>query len=239
MKTNSLRMRGKIAALAIALCGGCAFHGHGGTVVAGTSGGTWFLPFAISADGTAHYTSRYQQIYTGTFFPVASVITRIGFMSVSTLPPGNITYDLSIAFGTTARMPSAPGTEFVSGATPVFSGSVLASLTPAAGDFDFSINLSTPFLYDPAAGNLLLEVTVISATGTPGTGLSGAFGADFGEPGMGILFVGKAPVESNAHLGLVTQFTTAPVPEPGVAGLALAGGVLSFGRIRSARGWAR
>ena len=74
-------------------------------------------PFGIGNDGMAIYTGRFEQIYRPTMFPAASWITQIAFQDASMVPPGDLTYTLSIALGVTPRTFAVPGTGFAEGAT--------------------------------------------------------------------------------------------------------------------------
>jgi hypothetical protein len=84
--------------------------------------------------------------------------------------------------------------------------------TATGYDFDFQIPLSTPFYYDPSQGNLLLDLTVLSASGE--SSVAGfLFNADGIGSNMGTLWSSGDSVITTPHLGFVTQFT---VPEPSV-----------------------
>jgi hypothetical protein len=119
--------------------------------------------------------------------------------------------------------------------TIVFSGalSLSSSFTGPPGgpkNFDIIINLTTPFLYNPAAGNLLMDVrnfnagttTQFDATGsTTGDAVSRIFTSGSG--------VNSPTADFSDSNGLVTQFTFAAVPEPGTLALVGATGVAMLG----------
>jgi hypothetical protein len=121
--------------------------------------------------------------------------------------------------------------------TQVYNGSLTLSSTDAPGPgnthvFDVVINFQTPFLYNPGAGNLLLDVqnnsganafvgtNFFDAVNTNGDSVSRVYGAE-SSPG--------ATTGTIDSLGLIVQFTTASVPEPsslalmGLTGLAVIG----------------
>ena len=183
---------------------------------------------------------RYQQVYAANQFsglsPGGEYITQIAFrpnadngFAFSTVLP-SIRIDLS----TVATGPDALSSLFANNVgvddTIVYGGSSGSSLSlsssftgPATGpkNFDITINLTTPFFYNPAAGNLLLDVRnfgggtatflyfeylnaagdAISRVGTYNSGNVTSTSADFADSG-----------------GLVTRFTTV-APEPSVISL--------------------
>lgn len=105
----------------------------------------------------------YQQVYANTAFPGGPItITQIAFASKGQLTsgPGLATYNFNIGLSTTAAVPGNLSTNLAvnRGAdfAPVFSGQLTAALT-ANNQFDLIINI-TPFTYNPANGNLLLEI---------------------------------------------------------------------------------
>lgn len=166
---------------------------------------------------------RYQQVYASSQFPAGGLITQLAFRPDGLLGHAfsvtisNIEIDLS----TTPAAPDALSSTFASNVglddTMVFSGSLNLSSAftgPAGGPkaFDILINLTTPFLYNPALGNLLLDVRNFS--GEP-TGLAGEFDSQFtvGDPisrAFGDIASSTASITDSE--GLVTQFTIVPEP---------------------------
>jgi hypothetical protein len=203
------------------------------------------FPFNIAATLLAN--QRYQQVYDAsqfaTLLPTGGLITQIlfrpdvtgsGAAFTSTLP--SIRIDLS----TTSAAPDGLSTTFASNVglddTIVYGGPAGAPLTlssaatgPPSGpkDLDIVINLTTPFLYNPLLGNLLLDVRNF------GDGATTAFDA-INEVGDSVsrVFTTSAGVNSptadglGPTIGLVTGFTTTPtasVPDPASTGALLAG----------------
>jgi hypothetical protein len=193
-----------------------------GTITIGSYYDKAEIPFGVSGAGTAFYLGEYQQIYTSGAFSSPVIITQIAFSEVNR---GSLTanYNLSIGLGTTAKTPASPGTSFGTGFTTVFSGSLSPVFPPTANEFDFVINFTTPFDYNPTQGNLLLDVSVFSATGD-----NVAFALDEGTE-MGALWTSGSSVIRQSDWGLVTQFTVVPEPSPAWL-IFLGSGVLIYTR---------
>jgi hypothetical protein len=205
-----------LAAIAVVLCGPNAF---GETITIGGLNEVNEFPF-----GRTTYVGEYQQIYAASSFGDAFNITQIAFQTgTSSSHPLTSTFNLGL--GTTTASPMAPGNNYAANRRPdlasVFSGTVTVPST-GSGSFDFIIPLATPFLYDPSAGNLLLDVFVIHNNVREETGFVASHGSNFD---IGRVFNGGGfgPPAAGPHEGLATQFsdTAAPVPEP--ATLALLG----------------
>jgi MYXO-CTERM domain-containing protein len=206
------------------------------------------FPFNISF--TSRSSLRYQQVYGATEFSSISspmFITQIAFRPdvpsglgaafSSTLP------SIQINMSTISSAPDALSATFASNVgandTVVFPQGPLALSSAFAGpgggpkDFDILINLTTPFLYDPTAGNLLLDVrnfgagttTLFDAQNTNGDGVSRA--ASQNSDGV----TDASGITDSA--GLVTRFTfSATAPEPSSFVLAAFGliGLLAWRR---------
>ncbi|NOS71547.1 MAG: hypothetical protein HOP33_16680 [Verrucomicrobia bacterium] len=195
-------------------------------------------PFGIGV-----ISQRYQQVYEANLFssiPAAgAIITGMAFRVdsggnsfTSTLP------DIQINLSTTSfgENPSSgnPGPfdnylrrEFADNVgwddTIVYARGALTLSGTGGGapnPFDVLINLTTPFTYNPANGNLLLDVR--NYGGGTSTFFDGTFGSGDGmsrvmsipyefSPGLG---VNSGQANYWDTLGLVTQFIYQPVPEP-------------------------
>jgi hypothetical protein len=139
-----------------------------GTIDIGATDNNSRYPIGLdpSANGTAFPNFQtggvYQQVYAKTAFTGPVTITQIAFASQAQLTsnPGIASYNFNIALGTTAASPNALSTNLAANRGPelvqVFSGPLAANITDN-DQFDVFIDV-TPFTYDPANGNLLLEI---------------------------------------------------------------------------------
>src|SRR5438874_808260 len=143
----------------------------------GVNGGNQALPFDANANSV-----RYQQVYAASEFPTIPIlITGIAFRPNYLIAP---THDLGVPFSTvlsnvqidlstTTKAPGGLSVTFAnnvgSDVTTVRSGALPLSSSftgpPCGGqgycgpkNFDIVINFTTPFLYNPQQGNLLLDV---------------------------------------------------------------------------------
>lgn len=170
------------------------------------------MPFGCPILGGATFT-EYQQIYSSAVFASPVSISQLSFFkkwSIGNVQSATYTFRLSTTSKAMSGLSNVlseniglDNTEFFSG---VLSGPIPGGILTVSGQ---------PFYYDPSAGNLLLDILISNATnsgttasfersdGTAGTTYR-AFASNFGSYGQG------GP-------GLITQFTYAPVPEPGTA----------------------
>jgi hypothetical protein len=141
--------------------------------------------------GALTHAIRIQTVYGASQFPVGAAlrITELRFRPsavwgnafTATIP------DLQIKMSTTAARANNLSATFADNVganeTVVFQGPITLSsrfVGPAAGpkEFDIIIPLATSFTYDPAAGNLLVELRHASATGVASIDAGGAFNDD-------------------------------------------------------------
>lgn len=179
--------------------------------------------------------NRYQQVYAASEFNSLSgpqVITGISFRPdasagnpfTSNLP--SIRINLSTTNSAPDGLSSTFSENIGANNTVVYNGSLplKSADTGSAGgpkDFDININLQTPFLYNPATGNLLLDIrkylggnqtTFVDAENTTGDSVSTVSTSATTADALNSLATGNV-----GSLGLVTQFTTTPtvtVPSP-------------------------
>lgn len=136
-----------------------------------TFGGSRF-PFGIDTTySPANYGSggEYQELYSSTDFNgVASPFTihNIAFASTTGSTPGTATFDLTLRLSTTTATTSSLSSTFAANEgtnqAVVFSGPLTANIQ-ANGTFDLLFP-TTPFVYTPSQGNLLLDVVLNQTT---------------------------------------------------------------------------
>jgi len=202
------------------------------TIVIGGTGLANVFPFGANA-----YLGEYQQIYSSAAFSAPMTITQIAF---ETSGAGSAIVDnFTLSLGTTAATPAAPGSNYAANKRPdlttVFSGIVTDPAT-GSGVFDFIINLSSPFVYNPVSGNLLLDVVIASDLVTPGGFVGFVFGPT---PNVGRVFNagGNGAATAGPNEGLLTQFSdtvAATVPEPATLTL-LGSGIVAIASQRRRR----
>lgn len=176
------------------------------------------------------YNGQYEQVYSHTAFSGPITITDLEFFdtqgdtNATTTNSGNFTISLSTTSADYNSLYSTYAANIGADNTVVFDGSILQ---PWAFGDTLHITLSTPFNYNPAVGNLLMDVIVTNATDNNGDIF---FDANSGvQVGRVYLQDSYGPTGIvNSGYGLVTGFSTSalPVPEPSslcVLGTALAG----------------
>jgi hypothetical protein len=194
----------------IALLSAVAATAQAGTILVGTLGGSDgnCIPFscpAVFAVGT------YQQVYASSAFSGAVWINSLTFFNTvvdiagegNSVAPG--TYAISLS--TTSVAVGALSPIFANNIGPdnqvIFSGSLGGPLSGTS----FSVG-GTPFFYNPALGNLLLNVSITGATNTnPLT----FFDTNYSSVFFSRMYPGDG---DSSNTGLVTRFDVTAIPEP-------------------------
>lgn len=200
-------------------------------------------PFDLTLVGVQ--SQRYQQVYSSSAFfgplTITDIVFRPDFQSAaffsSTLPAVRIDLSttsaavdgLSLTFADNVGADDAVVFGDASGSYAALSWSKVATTGPAAGPkvFDIPVHLTTPFFYDPANGNLLMDVrnagggtsTLFDAVGVTGDAVSSVFTVAGGSAAV------LSPSASGASTGgLVTEFLSpTPIPEPASFAMLLCG----------------
>jgi hypothetical protein len=178
------------------------------------------------------YSGEYQQVYTSSQF--SGPVTIIGLQFFNTqfdsyataMNSGSWTIDLSTTSANWNTLSSNYAANIGPNETQVFSGNLYQ---PWAFGDTLTIGLTTPFTYNPAQGNLLMNVSVTGAFTPGGSILFDTNGVYDGDTIMGRVYCdGCAPGVVNSGYGLVTGFiTSSAAPEPSF--LFLLGAVLLLG----------
>ena len=167
-------------------------------------------------------TMRYQQVYNNEEFSaldsfyIDEILFRpdsyAGESFSSTLP--NVDIFLSTTSMDAGGLSSTFSDNIGSDETLVHSGALSLSSAFTGGepkDFDIVITLSTPFLYDPSLGNLLLDVRNYSGAYTTyfDTGYSDSIQRLYSHDAYS-----STGLFDGYNYGLITAFDITPVPEP-------------------------
>ncbi|WP_234043116.1 PEP-CTERM sorting domain-containing protein [Luteolibacter yonseiensis] len=194
---------------------------------------------------TAGNTQRYQQVFgSGGFSSLTGpfLITEIAFRPSAAQAAFTSTATIQLSLSTTSKAPDGLSTTFAEnvGEDPevVFSGDLAissAAAGPPAGPkaFDIVITFQTPYLYDPAEGNLLID---FRTSATSGENFFLDAQSTVGDQ-ISRVYSNQAPTAVNATTGtavtlaLITRFTIT-VPEPSSAALIVLGGMTLLRRRR-------
>ncbi|MDE2333173.1 MAG: PEP-CTERM sorting domain-containing protein [Rhodospirillales bacterium] len=175
------------------------------------------------------YNAEYQQVYQASSFSAPIDITALEFFNTqentyaSATPTGTFTISLSTTQANSGNISSNFASNIGPDQTTVFSGSI--SQAWSFGD-TLTINLATPFNYNPNSGNLLLDVVGQNVNvGTPiyfdVSSNNSVFSRVYCPSGLSC----TTGALTNSY-GLVTGFVSgnaAAVPEPGSLALLAAG----------------
>ncbi len=191
------------------------------------------FPFGTLPQHYGHASTRYQQVYASNAFSAPFLIQELVFYATSNtgapILPATFEIYLSVTGYGVNELGSRSFDDNLGAHTQLFS-TLVGGFTLTGSEL--VINGTTPFLYDPAEGNLLLDIRV---NGAP-LGHAGPFFAALG-PGNA---TGEATVPfSRWHdfgigfddRGLVTGFR-AYAPEPGTFAL-LVLGLIGLGLVRA------
>ena len=182
--------------------------------------------------------NRYQQLYVASRFAGPVWIDAMRFENAASVaqgdPTGIVAGTYLVRLGVTPRAENALATSFdanVGGPLATFlSGAVAGGTLRLAG---------TPFLFDPALGNLLLDVTVVAQIPFSSLGLD--FSRSDADGTSRVFNTFPAPFAPSTvrqdAFGLAATFETRPaavVPEPGAVVL-VATGIGALGIVRRRR----
>ncbi len=172
---------------------------------------------------------RYQQVYDAsqfTLMPGGGYITAISFRVNGTLGPFTSTLpDVQLDLSTTPKTPGGLSLTFADniGAddTVVYRRGALTLSGSGGGKpnpFDVTITLTTPFHYNPAQGNLLLDMRNFGGGQTTQLDATSQYGDILSRVFTDVSGVNSAVADGSANSGLVTQFTV-EAPEPSTTAL--------------------
>jgi hypothetical protein len=184
------------------------------------------FPFNISARFPPIPSMRYQQVFQSSEFSAfggPALITQIAFRPDAVFGNAFSSFlpSVRIDISTTSAAPDTLSSTFASNVgaddRTVYSGSLPLSsaFTGFAGGpktFDIVINLATPFFYNPAAGNLLLDVRNFGGGSTTFFDAQIASERSYLRAFSTVTGSVDDPSGDADSTGLVTRFTGSPVP---------------------------
>jgi hypothetical protein len=222
------------------------------TSSSGAETNTTVAPFGLeNTPGNSHdnyvlrFPVEYQQVFKGSYLsdiwqtPVE--ITGIAFRVDSVNGDYQaVIPSVEIQFSTTQRAPNQMSTDMASNKgvdnTVVYKHddvTLSAQGTLVLNPFQLRFNFDRPFYYDPAAGNLLMDLRTGGDTIHANRGLDAQVFETWG-PSTPYALVEPTGVPSTpsnfvAGQALVTEFTWRAIPEPSALALWIAGGLAFFG----------
>ncbi len=215
--------------------------------------------FAAAVEGNSnnafpfHYnqSARYQQVYAASEFSALTgpaLITQIAFRPDAGAGAAFSTAFASVQFNlstTSATVNNLSATfsnnvgadDAVVRSGPVTLSSAFTGPTSGPKDFDVIITLTTPFLYNPASGNLLLDIRKFSSEDI-GAQLDSVDANNATSRVVGFN-VNSATANlasyNGGETGLVTQFTYDTTPEPGSLALFIGASMTGAGLLARRR----
>ncbi len=176
------------------------------------------LPFACPS-----VSQRYQQVYGGSAFGSSPLtLTAVRFFGDESFPSAIVGATYSLRLSTTSRAVGALDASFDSnlGADNTVVYAAAVATTPLSAGAAFQFTFVTPFVFDPGAGNLLLDVTSTDLAVQPGARFLDATGNPL---------TSRMAESGGGAFGLRTQFVaTSTVPEP-ATWMLLGTGLLAVG----------
>jgi hypothetical protein len=186
------------------------------SVTVGTSNAANCLPFCGQVqDGI----SDYQQVYSSTPFSGILSISSIDFFLASSLSGNRIDSEtLLITLSTTSV--AVDNLSYHNPASNIGTNVQTFGIFTIGGISPNKLTFTgTPFTYNPAHGNLLVEIVTLSASGPQGNDFTYFASDNSGTVTSRVC----EQTECNENQGLVTEFDSAAVPEPASLGLAMVG----------------
>jgi hypothetical protein len=231
-----------LTAVGLLFSGAVSYDANAGTVTIGTVNDANCYPFMCNDSGTSNGPSiTYQQVYAASAFPGPISVTDEEFTLAQgagvgdTLLGGTYVFTLS----TTSAPVNGLNASSLSANLGADAAQVLSVTIPAGGisfGASYTFTNTSPFDYNPANGNLLLQVAVSNQDN-----VFNGDGNSFNDADENGLLTSRAYAfngfdsGSADSIGLVTTFSfgsSTPVPEPSSLLVAAGGVLLMLGMVR-------
>jgi hypothetical protein len=236
--------RAVLAAIGLLFSGAVSYNANAGTVTIGTADTGNCYPFMCNDSGVSSGPSiTYQQVYAASAFPGPISITDEGFAWLfaqqfggsDTLLGGTYVFTLSTtSAGVDGLNPNSLSANLGADATQVLSVTIPAGGVSFGTSYTFTN--TSPFDYNPANGNLLLQVAVSNQDNVlNGNGNSYVDADDTGALTSRAYAIPSMDISIADSTGLVTTFSFGPataVPEPSSLLVAAGGMLLMLGMVR-------
>lgn len=224
MRTIKQVMHSTTLAAAVTLAAVCALPASAASVTVGNHSTANCLPFSCSPSLAV---STYQQVYSATAFSGPLSFNTISFFHDPQFGSGSMdSASFVISFSTTSK--AVDGLEGI-GANNVGGDSQAFGTYNVSGNIPSILSFTgNSFSYNPALGNLLMNVEIVGGANTFGGAYFQADGS--GDDTRRYLAFNGSPEGSTDTIGLRTEFSNvSAIPEPESYAMMIAGlGLLGF-----------
>ena len=133
------------------------------------------VAFNVIPFGSDSGTGRYQEIYSSSLFTGPVLITSLAFSPAdSVLYSADVTLRMTTTTVAVGNLSPNLDSNFITPLTEVYSNPTFSeNVTGGSETFSLVFNFTTPFMYDPGAGNLLFDLLISNQNVSLGFSRSG------------------------------------------------------------------